>query len=188
VYQPAHGRFTVSDPAAVLADLLERSPATLVTASAAGFRTTILPMLVERAGEGAADPIDVSADPDRHVLRGHIARGNPQWRDLEDGASAVAIVLGPDAYVTPAWYAEKRRTGKVVPTWNYTAVSAHGTLRIRHEPEWLLAHVRTLVDRHERTRREPWSVDDAPPDFVATQPERSWGSSSSSIGSTPSAS
>jgi transcriptional regulator len=157
VYQPAHGRFVVDDPAAVLADLSAFAPATLVTQHDGGFWTTVLPMLFY-PGEGEAG-----------VLRGHLARGNPQWRDLAQSAAAVAIWARPDAYVSPSWYEEKRLTGKVVPTWNYTAVAAHGTLTTRTEPDWLVAHVRQLVERHEAGREHPWSVDDAPPGYIETQ-------------------
>jgi transcriptional regulator len=159
MYQPAHGKFAVTDPVAFLAELSVVMPATLVTAGPDGMRTSILPMLFE------------PADGEHGMLRGHLARGNPHWRELAaDGSTeAIAIFNGPDAYVSPAWYQEKRRTGKVVPTWNYTTVVAHGRLSLRHEPEWLIPHVRRLVDRHEAGRPSAWSLDDAPPDYVAIQ-------------------
>ncbi|MBA3436189.1 MAG: FMN-binding negative transcriptional regulator, partial [Chloroflexi bacterium] len=91
------------------------------------------------------------------------------WRDPHPDVEALAIFDGPDAYITPAWYEEKQLTGKVVPTWNYTTVQAHGSLIVRHEPDWLVAHVRRLVERHEAGRDAPWSVDDAPPGYVETQ-------------------
>ena len=157
MYQPGHGRFAVADPADVLAELSATAPATLVTHGTAGFWTTILPMLFY-PDEGEAG-----------TLRGHMARGNPQWREMGEGTPAVAIWSGADAYISPAWYEEKRLTGKVVPTWNYTAVAVHGTLTKRSEPEWLVAHVRRLVERHEANRDHPWSVDDAPDGYIETQ-------------------
>ena len=164
MYQPAHHRFEVEDPAALLAELAPRVPATLVTLSSTGLRASILPMLFE------------PADPDAHapsaplgILRGHLARPNPQWRDLDPSVAALAIFDGPDSYVSPAFYEEKRRTGKVVPTWNYVTVLAHGTITLHPEPEWLLPHVRRLVDRHEAARDTPWSLDDAPADYVDGQ-------------------
>ena len=160
MYQPSHGRFAVADPADLLADLAARIPATLVTLGADGLRASILPMLFDRG-----DP----DDGEHGTLRGHLARPNPQWRDLVPGVEAVAIFTGPDAYVSPAWYEEKRLTGKVVPTWNYTTVLAHGTLTLRPEPDWLLAHVRRLVDRHEAGRPDPWSLDDVPAGYAETQ-------------------
>jgi len=165
MYQPAHRRFEVEDPANVLGELCAVVPATLVTHGPEGFRASILPMLF--------DP----EDGEHGTLRGHLARGNPQWREIEasiaaggDGAGeALAIFDGPDAYVSPAWYEEKRRTGKVVPTWNYVTVQAHGTITTIHDPEWLIPHVGRLVARHEAGRPHPWALTDAPEDYVRTQ-------------------
>ena len=156
MYQPAHGRFAVADPAALLAELAARVPATLVTLGVDGLRASILPMLF--------DP----EDGPHGTLRGHLARANPQWRDVSADADALAIFDGPDGYVSPAWYEEKRLTGKVVPTWNYTTVLAYGELVVHAEPDWLLSHVRRLVDRHEAERPAPWSIDDPPAGYVET--------------------
>lgn len=165
MYQPAHGKFEVEDPAALLAELCAVVPATLVTHGPDGFRASILPMLFDRE------------DGPHGTLRGHLARGNPQWREIEasmaaggDGAGeALAIFDGPDAYVSPAWYEEKRLTGKVVPTWNYVTVQAHGTISTIHDPDWLIPHVGRLVSRHETRRPDPWALTDAPEDYVRTQ-------------------
>ena len=165
MYQPAHHRFEVEQPAMLLADLCDAVPATLVTHGRDGFRASILPMLFD-PGDGPFG-----------TLRGHLARGNPQWREIEasiaaggDGAGeCLAIFDGPEAYVSPAWYEEKRLTGKVVPTWNYVTVQAHGTISTVHDPDWLIPHVRRLVDRHEGRRTEPWQLADAPEDYVRTQ-------------------
>jgi transcriptional regulator len=157
VYQPAHRRFDVDDPSTLLAELAAHVPATLVTLGSDGLRASILPMLFY-PDEGA-----------NGTLRGHLAQPNPQWRDISAGVDALAMFDGPDAYVSPAWYEEKRRTGKVVPTWNYTTVLAHGPLIVHDDPEWLLAHVRRLVERHEGARAEPWSIEDAPRDYIESQ-------------------
>ena len=165
MYQPAHGKFEVRDAAAYLAELCAVVPATLVTHGKDGFHASILPMLFDQD------------DGEQGFLRGHLARGNPQWREIEasiaaggDGAGeALAIFDGPDAYVSPAWYEEKGLTGKVVPTWNYVTVQAHGTIWTIHDPEWLIPHVARLVDRHESGRTEPWALSDAPDDYVRTQ-------------------
>ena len=157
MYQPAHRRFEVEDPGALLAELCRIVPATLVTLASDGLRASILPMLY---------------DPDEGpngTLRGHLARGNPQWRDISAEVEALAIFDGPDAYVTPSWYEEKRRTGKVVPTWNYVTVHARGSIVLHHEPDWLIPHVRRLVERHEAARAVPWSVDDAPAGYIESQ-------------------
>ncbi|MGZ8475821.1 MAG: FMN-binding negative transcriptional regulator [Candidatus Limnocylindria bacterium] len=156
MYQPAHKRFA-ADPVALLTELATLVPATLVTLGPEGLRASILPMLY--------DP----DDGPHGTLRGHLARPNPQWRDFDPGVEALAIFDGPDAYITPTWYEEKRLTGKVVPTWNYTTVQAHGALTLHHEPDWLVAHVRRLVERHEAGRAEPWSVDDTPEGYVESQ-------------------
>jgi transcriptional regulator len=165
MYQPAHGKFRVAEPAQLLAELCREVPATLVTHGTDGFRASILPMLF--------DP----DDGPNGTLRGHLARGNPQWREVETalasgaggGGEALAIFDGPDAYISPAWYAEKRLTGKVVPTWNYVTVQAAGRLTLHPEPGWLIPHVRHLVERHEAGRPDPWSIDDTPEGYVETQ-------------------
>jgi transcriptional regulator len=156
VYQPAHRRFE-ADPVALLTELAPLVPATLVTLGPDGLRASILPMLY--------DP----GDGPHGTLRGHLARPNRQWREFDPAVEALAIFDGPDAYISPSWYEEKRLTGKVVPTWNYTTVQAHGTLTLRPEPEWLVAHVRALVERHESGRAQPWSVDDTPQGYVESQ-------------------
>jgi transcriptional regulator len=157
MYQPGHGKFVVEDPAAVLGELSRHGPATLVSQGPDGFRTTMLPMIFD-PGAGA-----------NGMLRAHLARGNPHWRELAVDGRVIAIFNGPDAYVSPSWYEEKRLTGKVVPTWNYSTVVVHGTITLHEEPEWLLAHVRQLVDRQEARFEHPWSVDDAPDGYVETQ-------------------
>src|SRR3954469_20928243 len=136
MYQPAHGKFVVDDPVELLTRLVAQFPATLVTTTADGaLRTSILPMLFER---DAAE---------RGALFGHLARPNEQWRDARPGAAAIAVFNAADAYVSPSWYEEKRRTSRVVPTWNYSTVVVHGELIAHDDPDWLVAHVRRLVDR-----------------------------------------
>ena len=157
MYQPAHGKFAVADPAALLAELTRHVPATLVTVGANGLRASILPMLY--------DP----GDGDHGTLRGHLARPNPQWRDAGGDLEALAILDGPDAYVSPALYEEKRLTGKVVPTWNYVTAHVYGRLVVHDDPAWVEALVRRLTAKHEGGRAHPWSMDDAPPPFLAGQ-------------------
>jgi transcriptional regulator len=156
MYQPAHGRFAVPDPARELARLVGEAPVTLVTLGPDGLRASILPMLY--------DP----DDGPHGTLRGHLARPNPQWRDIRDDVEPLVIADGPDAYVSPSWYPSKRRAGREVPTWDYATVHAYGSVAVRHEPEWLEAVVRRLTDRHESRFPHPWSVDDAPGDYIAT--------------------
>ncbi len=157
MYQPAHGKFLVDDPITLLTELARDRAATLVSLGDDGYLTTMLPLIV------------VPGRGEQGVLQGHIARANPHWRALEGQAQAIAIFHGPDAYVSPAWYPEKQRNGKVVPTWNYSMVVVHGTITVRHEHDWKLANVRDLVERHESQRDEPWAVDDAPADYIDLQ-------------------
>ena len=81
----------------------------------------------------------------------------------------MVILAGPDAYISPAWYATKREHGRVVPTWNYITAHAYGRLVIHDDPAWVEANVRRLTALHEGTRAEPWSVDDAPEAYIAGQ-------------------
>lgn len=99
----------------------------------------------------------------------HLAKANPQWRHVHDSARGLLIVTGPDAYISPSWYPAKAEHGKVVPTWNYTAVHLIGTVRVHHEPEWLLQVVSELTDTHEQSRPHPWHVTDAPAQYIASQ-------------------
>ncbi len=99
----------------------------------------------------------------------HLARANPHWREIGSGAPALVVVTGPDAYVSPTWYAAKAEHGKVVPTWNYSAVHLTGTASVHHDPEWLRAAVEELTSEHERDRDEPWQVTDAPGAYIDGQ-------------------
>jgi transcriptional regulator len=157
VYQPGHGRFADPDPVASLGELAATVPAALVTLSGGRLIATILPLLF--------DP----ADGPLGTLRGHLARANPQWRDGSSGVEALAIFDGPDAYISPRLYAATRRSGRHVPTWNYTTVQAAGALVVRDDPAWLIEIVRRLTDRHEARWPDGWSVDDAPPDYIESE-------------------
>ena len=103
------------------------------------------------------------------TLRGHLARANPQWNESLAGTDALVIFQGPSAYITPNWYATKNETGKVVPTYNYAVVHAHGPLVTFEDPERLEANVRALTDYHEAPFADPWRVDQAPADFIRAQ-------------------
>ncbi len=103
------------------------------------------------------------------VLIAHMARANPHWRSIANGTPGLMIVTGPQAYVSPSWYASKAEHGRVVPTWNYLAVHLSGPVTVHDDPQWVLAVVSALTDQHERARPEPWHVTDAPDDYIATQ-------------------
>ena len=99
----------------------------------------------------------------------HMAKANEQWRQIRPGAPALVICGGPEAYVSPAWYEAKAEHGRVVPTWNYTAVHLTGTVQVHEDPAWLRAAVEELTDRHESGRAERWHVADAPASYVEGQ-------------------
>ena len=130
--------------------------ADLITATDSGLFATFLPLIHDR-GSG-----------DFGSLLGHVARKNDHWRLMPVGESMV-IVHGPEAYISPGWYQSKREHGQVVPTWNYLTAHIHGELIVHDDPTWLESLVRRLTDRHEAVRAEPWSVDDAPRDYIENQ-------------------
>jgi transcriptional regulator len=116
-------------------------------------------------GEPTADHVPLEFDAATSTLRGHVARANPLWR-VAAGQPVLAVFTGPQAYITPSWYPSKAQTHKVVPTWNYTVVHAHGVLRVVEDAPWLHALVTRLTDHHEAPRAEPWAVSDAPAEHV----------------------
>jgi transcriptional regulator len=98
-----------------------------------------------------------------------MARANPHWRQIAPGSPALAVVTGPQAYVSPSWYAAKAEHGRVVPTWNYSSVQLRGRVTVHADPEWLLAAVSRLTERHEGRRSAPWAVTDAPAEYLTRQ-------------------
>ena len=134
------------------------------------IRAIKLGTLVTLGGEEMiASHVPMLVDPEPApygTLLGHIARANPQWKDASQKVRALAMFIGPDAYITPSWYATKRATGKVVPTWNYAAIHAYGRVRFFDDPERLLKLVTRLTATHEAARARPWAVSDAPAAFV----------------------
>jgi transcriptional regulator len=159
MYIPAH---FAADDAATRELLAKHGAADLITLTADGLLATMLPFayLPEAAERGA--------------LYGHVARNNDQWRKPAIGES-LAIVRGPDAYVSPSWYASKAEHGRVVPTWNYVTAHVYGQLIVHDDPGWVEDVVRRLTAKHETARltspRQPpgWSVDDAPRAFIEGQ-------------------
>jgi transcriptional regulator len=149
VYLPPH--FTEQREAVLLAHLERHEFGLLVSHGAHGQTASQVPFLVARR-DGAL------------VLQAHLARGNQQVADLEAGGEALAIFMGPHAYISPSWY----RAGPAVPTWNYTAVHAYGEARAIRDPDWLRDLVTRLSDRHEaREPTPPWRMQDLPQPFLA---------------------
>ena len=150
MYVPPH--FKEDDVARLHGAIRDAGLATLVTLTAGGLIASHVPML-----------LDADAGP-FGTLVGHLAKPNPQAAGAI--GEALAIFQGPDGYITPSWYATKQETHKVVPTWNYAAIHAYGTLEFFDDPARLLEVVTRLTERHESGRAAPWAVSDAPVDFV----------------------
>lgn len=148
--------FREDDIAVLHAAIRDARVAHFVTATADGMIASPIPMFVEPT-EGPYG-----------TLYGHVARANPQWKTPPIG-EAVALFLGANAYVTPSWYKTKRETGMVVPTWNYVAVHAYGTVEFFEDADRLLGVVTRLTNMHEESRAEPWAVTDAPDNFIRSQ-------------------
>jgi transcriptional regulator len=173
MYLPRH--FTVNDPAQIAAFVAAAQSADLVTFDGTKPVSTLLPVIWDRPDSGGPD----SAGADAEVggageagfgrLLGHIAIANDQWRTALPGAQALAIVRGPQAYISPSWYESKARHGRVVPTWNYEAVHFTGTIAFHQDPEWLRAFVTRLTRLYEGGREHPWAVTDAPPEYIDGQ-------------------
>lgn len=151
MYLPAH--FEESRPEALVGLIRERPLATLVVQGETPDANHIPLQFASQAGTAG-------------VLRGHVARANPLWRQLGAGAPALAIFHGPEAYVTPNWYPTKQEHGKAVPTWNYAVVHVHGTLKAIDDAAWLRAQVEELTRQEEAAFPHPWAVADAPADYI----------------------
>jgi len=153
MYTPKHFNETRLE---VLHQLIHSHPlATLITLDGGSLCADHIPF--ELTAPSVAAPFG--------VLRGHVARANPLWRHAQAG-DVLAVFQGPQAYISPAWYEEKSISGKVVPTFNYAVVHAHGPLRIIDDVQQLLALLERLTNRHEAVRSAPWQVSDAPSAFI----------------------
>lgn len=149
--------FRETDLPTLHAQILGTGFATLITVGPDGPIVSQLPMLLEPAA-GAFG-----------TLTGHLARGNPHWKDSDFSKPAIAMFMGPNAYVSPTWYPSKAEHGKAVPTWNYSVICARGTIETFESADELRAHVTALTERFEREAAEPWQVSDAPEDYLQRQ-------------------
>jgi transcriptional regulator len=104
-----------------------------------------------------------SAEAPCGLLRAHVGRANPVWQ-AED-AQVLVLFQGASSYVSPLLYDVEAAGGRVVPTWNYTVVHAHGRLRAIDDPAWILAQMTRLTGRHEDAQAG-WKVEDAPREFI----------------------
>ena len=137
--------------------IVSRPLGTLVTLGNSGLFASHIPMILEDDGTEFG------------VLRGHISRANPQWRDFVPTMDALAIFAGHHHYITPNWYPGTKEHGKEVPTWNYVVVHAYGPLKVIQDEQWLLTNVEKLTSVHEAGSPVPWRVSDAPEDFIRSQ-------------------
>lgn len=153
MYLPKHMRAGDAETARLLAGL---RAADLISDTSDGLYATFLPLIHEPSEGGLGS------------LLGHVARRNEHWR-LQPIGESLVIAHGPDAYISPSWYETKTTTGRVVPTWNYVTAHIRGELVVHDDPVWLERVVRSLTERHESERAEPWSVDDAPRPYVEGQ-------------------
>jgi transcriptional regulator len=157
MYVPAH----FAPDEALVQDLLRNhGAADLVTVTPQGLVATMLPFIY-------VPPTDASGG-ELGALHGHLARNNDQWK-LDAAGESLVIVRGPNAYITPGWYASKIEHGRVVPTWNYVTAHVYGQLIVHDDPDWTENLVRRLTTKHEAYRDHPWSVDDAPRAFIEGQ-------------------
>ncbi|MGE5758351.1 MAG: FMN-binding negative transcriptional regulator [Sideroxydans sp.] len=139
----------------VMHELIRAKPlATLVTLNANGIEANHIPLVLstERAPYG--------------VLCGHVARSNPLWQEHPADTDVLAIFHGAESYITPAWYASKAGSGKVVPTWNYVSVQAKGKLRAIHDAARIRSQLESLTAHNEAGFEHPWAISDAPHDFI----------------------
>ncbi|MDN8616982.1 FMN-binding negative transcriptional regulator [Variovorax ginsengisoli] len=152
MYVPRHHELPGSDAALAL---IEAHPlGAWVVPGADGLVANHLPFLLDRSRGKFG------------TLLGHVSRANPVWRQLDASRQSIVMFQGPDAYITPAWYPGKREHGKVVPTWNYEVAHAHGVARAIHDEGWLRDLLARLTSDNEAERPMPWSMADAPSDFI----------------------
>jgi transcriptional regulator len=168
VYLPSH--FELTDWTQIGAFVDAAGAADLVTFDGTKPVATLLPVIWDRPAEpGPGADGSNGNGPDLGRVLCHLALANDQWRSAQPGAQALAIVHGPQAYISPSWYESTARHGRSVPTWNYDAVHLTGTLTVHRDAQWLREMVTRLTRRYEDSRPRPWSVSDAPPEYIDGQ-------------------
>lgn len=127
---------------------------TLITRGPTGLEGNPIPFVLDEKAGGAG------------VLRAHIARANRHWCDFDPQSEALVVFMGPQTYVSPSWSLPKQAGARIGPTWNYACAHAYGSMRIVEDRGWLLRQIRDLTEFEERDRPTPWSIDEAPPEFI----------------------
>ena len=151
MYVQKHFQQTDTD---TLFDVIRDYPlATLITVTDQGLEANHIPFCLNQT-DG------------KNRLQGHLAKGNPLWKNLPGGSEVLVVFQGPHAYISPSHYPTKQETGMVVPTWNYIAVHVRGTLQYRHDPEWCQTLVENLTNQQEARQDSPWAVSDAPQTYI----------------------
>jgi transcriptional regulator len=154
MYQPSAFR---EERLEILHGLIRAQPlATLITYGSGGLIANLVPFTLADTG-------------DKGTLRAHVAKANDQLEALKSGADTLVVFHGPEAYITPSWYASKKEHGRVVPTWNYAVVQVRGTPRVIDDSDWLKTQIAALTSGQEGQRSEPWKVADAPESFIDGQ-------------------
>lgn len=139
----------------VLHGFIRQHPfATLITTTKDGLNADHLPVFLN------------TTDASQIRLQGHIATSNPLWKNISENSDCLIIFQGDNAYITPNWMPSKQINGKVVPTWNYTAVHVKGTIIFIHDESWKLELLDKLTNEHEEKFYKPWEVSDAPVEFI----------------------
>jgi len=151
MFQPRH--FKQEDKQQMLAFIEKHSLASIVSLSSQGLVANHIPMII-------------IAREEKYFLQGHVAKVNNIWQDYDDSTDVLAIFNGPDAYISPNWYPSKKRDGKAVPTWNYTAVHVSGGMTFFQDKQWLLQHLDNLSRFNEKNMPVPWKPSDAPEKYI----------------------
>jgi transcriptional regulator len=149
MYAPKH--FAESDPAVLRKAVRRIRAGQLITAGSDGLEASFIPLLIS---------------DDVGTVTGHLAKANSQWKRADLSVPALVTWVGPDAYVSPSYYPSKQEHGRVVPTWNFITIQAEGMLSFHEDDDWKRCHVEALTNFHEEALPAPWSVDDAPSEFI----------------------
>lgn len=127
--------------------------ASLVTQSDIGLEVDHLPFYLKKINDNC-------------ILQGHIAKVNPLWKNLKDKSEVLLVFHGPNCYISPNHYPTKKQNGRVVPTWNYVAVHVSGIMSYRFDDQFKLEMLNNLTYQHEKKQQTPWSINDAPEQYI----------------------